>query len=154
MTKETSVGLFDNLLNNSFLKDHTLTAAEAFAAITLAATASDGYLSDSEVQTLSLSLSRMKLFQDYSDEATAKMLDRFLSIIRNENGNDLFTRAKQYLPHDLRETAFAVATDLILADGLVTDEEKIFLEQLHRSLEIPDNTALDIVRVILIKNKG
>jgi len=148
------VGLFDNLLNNSAPKAIVLTAAEAFAAITLAATASDGYLSDSEVQSLSLSLSRMKLFQDYSDDTTAKMLDRFLGIIRNEDGNELFLRAKQYLPHDLRETAFAVATDLVLADGLVTDEEKTFLEQLHRSLEIPDSIALDIVRVILIKNKG
>lgn len=148
------MGLFDHLLNASTTQGNTMTAAEAFAAITLAATASDGYLSDPEVQSLSLGLSRMKLFQDYSGEAIAKMLDRFLKIIRNEDSDALFDRAKQYLPHELRETAFAVATDLILADGLVTDEEKAFLEHLHRSLEIPDNTALDIVRIILIKNKG
>ena len=149
------VGLFDNLLDSSaHQQETTISPAEAFAAITLAATASDGYLSESEVQALSLGLSRMKLFRDYSDEAIAKMLDRFLGMLRNDAGENLFEKAKQYLPKDLRETAFAVATDLILADGLVADEEKNFLEQLHRSLEIPDAIALDIVRVILIKNKG
>ena len=131
-----------------------MSSAEAFAAITLAAIASDGYLNDAEVQALSLGLSRMKLFQTYSDEARAKLLDRFLTLIRQDGFSKLFERAKSYLPKDLRDTVFAVATDLILADGLVTDEERQFLEQLQRSLELSDEAALEIVRVILIKNKG
>jgi len=133
---------------------HDLSAAEAFAAVTLAATASDGYLSDSEVQTLCMTLSRMKLFNQMSDEAVAKMLDRFLGIIRQDCAGALFTLARQSLPVDLRETVFAVATDLVLVDGVVTQEERDFLTQLHQALAIPGGMAAEIVRVILIKNKG
>lgn len=58
------------------------------------------------------------------------------------------------MPHYLHETAFAVATDLVLADGDVTEEEEKILTYLSQSLNIPENTANEIVRVMLIRNKG
>jgi hypothetical protein len=54
----------------------------------------------------------------------------------------------------LRETAFAVVTDIVLADGEVTDEEEQLLNRLDEDLEIDRNTALTIIQVMLIKNKG
>ena len=58
------------------------------------------------------------------------------------------------LPDELRETAFAHACDLVLADGVVEDEERALVEKLQKKLEIPGDQAMDIVRVMVIKNRG
>jgi tellurite resistance protein len=58
------------------------------------------------------------------------------------------------LPEGLRQTAFANACDIVLADGVVEDEEKEFLDHLQKALELDGDTALNIVEVMIIKNKG
>ena len=57
-------------------------------------------------------------------------------------------------PPELRDCAFANACDLILADGVVEDAERTFLEHLQRVLELDSDTALSIVEVMITKNKG
>ncbi len=148
------MGLFDKVFAADNKTDDTFSPAEAFAAITLAAIASDGYLSDEEAQGISFTLSRMKLFRSYSDDVMRRMFDKLLNFLKRQGFNALFDAAKTSLPYDLRPTAFAVATDLILADGVVTQEEQDFLNKLVVDLEISQETALQIVEVILIKNKG
>ncbi len=46
-----------------------------------------------------------------------------------------------------------VATDLILADGEVTEEENL-LQHLYTQLDISDEKAKNIVDAMIIKNKG
>jgi hypothetical protein len=48
----------------------------------------------------------------------------------------------------------AVATDLVLADGCIRGREKAFVDQLQAALEVDETTALKIVEVLLIKNRG
>ena len=48
------------------------------------------------------------------------MFDKLLDTLRRYGINALSNSAKESLPYDLREAAFAVATDLVLADGLLT----------------------------------
>jgi len=43
---------------------------------------------------------------------------------------------------------------LVLSDGTVTSQEQAFLDDLYRILEIPGDTALQIVQVMTIKNRG
>lgn len=148
------MGLFDKVFNTQTSRQEMLSPAEAFAAITLAAIASDGYLSDEEARSISSSLDRMKLFRSYSDDVMRKMFDKLLGILRRDGFAELFNSAKESLPHELRETAFTIATDLVLADGIVTEEEQDFLNQLHQALDISGDTALQIVEVMLIKNRG
>ena len=50
--------------------------------------------------------------------------------------------------------AFAVATDLALADGEIAEEEKKLLTKIQQSLGIPEGEAVKIIEVMLIKNKG
>lgn len=148
------MGLFDKVFGTQSKSQDMLSAAEAFAAITLAAIASDGYLSEEESHGISFTLSRMKLFRSYSDDVMRRMFDKLLSILKRQGASALFNAALESLPHEMRPTAFAVATDLILADGVVTQEEQDFLNRLHQALDIPGDTALQIVEVMMIKNKG
>jgi tellurite resistance protein len=148
------MGLFDKMLGGQTQVQEVMSPAEAFAAITLAATTSDGFLSDEESRGISSALSRMKLFRSYPNDVMVRMFDRLLGILRRDGINTLFNTAKESLPHDLREAAFAVATDLVLVDGVVTEEEQNFLNDLYQALGIPSEIALQIVQVMLIKNRG
>jgi hypothetical protein len=149
------MGLFrDKFSGLSKQEQLTLGPAESFAAITLSAIAADGYFSDEEIRLLTTTLSSMKLFRSYSSDVMRRMLDRLLSILLKSGSDVLLKAAVANLPHDLYETAFAITTDLILADGEVTAEEEEILNILYRVLEIPEETALKIIDVMMIKNRG
>ncbi len=148
------MGLFKKVLATQSQVQEALSPAEAFAAICLAATASDGYLSDEEARSISYILCRMKLFRSYSYDVMYRMFDRLLGILRRQGIDTLLNTAKESLPHDMREAAFVVATDLVLGDGIVTQEEQDFLNDLYQALEVPSEVATQIVQVMLIKNRG
>ena len=150
------MGLFDQVFDHQKVaaSGAELSPAEAFASITLVAIAADGYLADQEGEDMSLLLSRMNLFNDYRGEALNRMLDSLLDRLKQEGPGQLVARAKVCLPPDLRETAFAIATDLILSDRTVTQQEQAFLDDLYRILELPEQLALQIVHVMTIKNRA
>jgi tellurite resistance protein len=132
----------------------SLSPAEAFAAIAIAAVAADGYLSEEEIEGMSSMLGRMHLFKAYPQDVINRMFDWLLEILNRDGIGALFAIAQSSLPPELSETAFAVAADLILADGMVTEEEQEFLNQLCAALNIPSDLAVKIVEVMMIKNRG
>jgi hypothetical protein len=150
------MGLFDQMFDNApaSTSNVDLSPAEAFASIALVAIAADGYLADQEGEDMSLLLSRMKLFSNHRGEALNRMLDTLLDRLKREGPGQLVARAKVCLPPELRETAFAIATDLILSDRTVTQQEQAFLDDLYRILELPEQLAVQIVHVLTIKNRG
>lgn len=150
------MGLFDQVFPSNREADgpQRMGAAEAIASIALVAIAADGYLADQEGQEMTMTLSRMQLFQDYPEDMLHRLLDSLLTRLKQQGPAALVDQAKVALPSDLRETAFAIATDLVLSDRTVTPQEQAFLDDLYRILEIPGDTALQIVQVMTIKNRG
>ncbi|WP_413167186.1 tellurite resistance TerB family protein [Capilliphycus salinus ALCB114379] len=149
------MGLFGKARSSGAIKtDVTMSPAEAFAGIALAVVAADGYLADSELDVLITLLGRMQLFRSYPSEVMRRMFDKLFGIIKRQGVEALVNQAIQTLPHELQETMFAVATDLILADGEVTEEEESLLNDLCNAFEISQETTNEIIRVMLIKNKG
>lgn len=148
------MGLFDKISGGRRQTETALGPAESFAAIALIAVAADGYITDSEGQSIGTTLSRMQMFRSYPNDVMKRMLDKLLSILQRQGVEVLFNAAMAGLPHDLKETAFAVATDIVLADGDVTEEEENLLNDLYRALDIPEETAVKIIDVMMIKNKG
>jgi len=150
------MGLFDAFRNQKKAQTKALTLgpAEGFAAIMLLVVAADGYLADDEARLLNITLQRMKLFRSYSSDVMERMIDNLCGILRREGAETLFTAAVATLPHDLYATTFAIATDLVLADGEVSYEEEELLGSLHRALDLSDEEASQIIEVMLIKNQG
>ena len=148
------MGLLDAVLGTESQTQTALNPAEAFAVIVLVATASDGYLSVEQANSITFVLSRMKLFKSYPHEMMNKLIEKILGILQGDGFNTLFNAAKDSLSQDLREAAFAVATDLVLAEGIVAEEEKNFLNDLYQALGVSSEIAVQIVQVILIKNRG
>jgi hypothetical protein len=150
------MGLFDQVFQTGSAAptNPQMSAAEALASIALVAIAADGYLSEQEGQDMTMMLSRMQLFSGYSEDALHRLFDHLLAALKQQGPASLVNQAKLALPQDLRETAFAIATDLVLSDRTVTPQEQAFLDDLYRILEIPGDTALQIVQVMTIKNRG
>ncbi|MEH2348778.1 MAG: tellurite resistance TerB family protein [Nostoc sp.] len=148
------MSLLDAVLGTESQVQAELSPAEAFAVIVLVATASDGYLSVEQANSITFVLSRMKLFKSYPHEMMDRLLDKILGILQGDGFNALFNAAKNSLSQDLREAAFAVATDFVLAEGIVVEEEKNFLNDLYQALGVSSERAMQIMQVILIKNRG
>ncbi|MEH2250150.1 tellurite resistance TerB family protein [Nostoc sp.] len=148
------MGLFDAVLGTESQIQTALNPDEAFAVIILMATASDGYLSVDQANSITSVLSRTKLFKTYPHEMMKRLFDKILGILQGDGFNSLFNAAKDSLSQDLREAAFAVATDLVLAEGIVAEEEKNFLNDLYQALGVSNEIAIQIMQVILIKNRG
>lgn len=148
------MGLFDKVKGVKEAETVKLTKEESFAGIVLAAVAADGVITEEEAQGLVISLVRMKTYVGYTGNQMSALLNKLIGIIKKQGVDALVNMSKESLPQDMRETAFAVATDLALADGEIADQEKEILTKIQLGLEIPESKAVNIIEVMLIKNKG
>lgn len=147
------MNLVDTVLGIDNQSPEVLTSAEAFAAIALVAITPDGLLSQQQICNISSVLLRSKLFSSYSEDGMNKLLEKILDIFRRDGFNALFNIAKVSLSSELREAAFAVAADLILAEAIVTEEEQNFLNDLSHALDLTHDTSIKILQVLMIKNQ-
>ncbi|MGI8935236.1 MAG: tellurite resistance TerB family protein [Phormidesmis sp.] len=147
------MGVFNQVFGRVSDVKLAMNSAEALAAICLVAIAADGYLSKSEEAEMTLRLSRMRLFQD-STESLEHIQDSLVSRLKKYGPQALIESARAALPPSLAPTAFTIAVDLVFADGIVSAEERAFIDDLRHILVIPDDLALKIVEVMTIKNQG
>lgn len=145
--------LFDEAFG-SFSQQQPIGPREAFAAVLLCASACDGHIADEEVQSLVVALGRMKLYQHVPGHQFGSMMDRLLGMLKRGGPEKLLDQVHQAVPPELAETAFANACNIVLADGVVEDDEKEFVNNLMIKLGIAQERALSIIRVMVIKNKG
>ncbi|MCE9530273.1 MAG: tellurite resistance TerB family protein, partial [Planctomycetes bacterium] len=146
------MGLFDNLLDGN--APPAFTPQDAFAGIMIAASGCDGHFADEEMENVRATLGRLKVFDDKDADELDGILDRIFKIYKREGVYGLLGKSAAALPGHLRDCVFANAADMILADGVVEAEEKQFLELLQETLHLDADTALTIVEVMLIKNRG
>jgi tellurite resistance protein len=132
----------------------TFTKQEAFLAIALATSAADGTIDESEAKGMFAYLLQMKMFNGYTNRQMSDVFKKLVTVLQNEGVGGLVTIAKSSLPDDLRETAFACAVDIALADGVIEDSEKALLEELQQVLEVSDDIGGKILEVMIIKNRG
>lgn len=147
------MGLFDKVLG----KDSStvnLDKAEAFAAIGVATVASDGDINAEEVQRVAVDLATLKAFKKHDLKDLSNTLNKSASLIKKRGTGPVFDVVKTVLTKEEKEAAFFMAADLVLADGIVEEEEKKFLEDLQTTLVIDNAVALKIVEVAAIKNGG
>lgn len=146
------MGLFDKILGGG--SNAPFSKPEAFAAIMLAVIAADGDISDEEKDDFLARVNRMKLFRDIARGEFSDIIDKLFKILRKDGPAALATRGAAALPADLKPTVFAVATDMIFADGNVEESESALVEKLQTDLGIADDLAGRIVEVISLKNRG
>ena len=155
------MGLFNRTANstaNATLNPETgplkLTVTEAFTAVLTTAMAADGYATEEELRLMRDDLFSMQLFKALDEEERLHMLDRVLKLVQTPGPEVLLTSAQALLSPELRETAFAMAADIVTSDGSIAVEETAYLEQLQTALEIPTELAELLIKAMTIKNRG
>jgi hypothetical protein len=128
-----------------------LSVPEALAAVLVCAVSVDGVVKVEESTRLQGIVSGTRLFRQAGD---ARPMDRAIALLNEHGMEPVLSLAAHALPPELRATAFALATDLVLSDGRADAAEKAFIDVLQHALEIDDATALKIIEVMLIRNRA
>lgn len=148
------MSIFDDVLEDGQFQEQAFGPHEGYAGVLLASSACDGHIADEEVQSLMTILSRMKLYQHVNPKRFSSMMDRLLGVLKRKGPEQLVIQSVAALPSELRETAFINACDIVLADGVVEDDEKEFINSLMSKLDVGAERAKTIIKVMVFKNQG
>ena len=109
--------------------------------------ASDANMEDSEFRLIGQIIEHLPAFRDFDRRQLPKLLNSCAESLAREDGLDQTLQAiRAALPAKLRETAYAIACDLVAADGEATQEELRALELIRHELDIERLTAAAIER--------
>jgi tellurite resistance protein len=109
--------------------------------------AADRNLPDSELHAFAEIIGHLPIFHDFDRDELPGLFNDCTELISRENGLEETLKAiKAGLPRKLRETAYAIACDLVATDGEATQEELRVLELLRHRLDIERLTAAAIER--------
>jgi tellurite resistance protein len=109
--------------------------------------AADRDMSDAELRAIGEIVGYLPVFRDYDPELLPKTAEACAEMLDLEDGLErAFELIKAALPARLRETAYALACDVAVADGDVNQEKLRVLELLRHRLEVDRLVASAIER--------
>ncbi len=109
--------------------------------------AADSSLPESELRIIGDIVEDLPVFRDFDRSALPGLLNDCTQLIGREDGLEETLKAiKAALPAKLRETAYAIACDLVAADGEASQEELRLLELLRHRLNLDRLIAAAIER--------
>ena len=148
------MSIVDKALQHTPVAGPPLTVPEAIASLLVAAIVVDGDVTLEEAARISDVIGTSHVLRLAGDDSMDALANRAVALLTNHGLPAILTGCARAIPSDLRATTFALATDLALADGRIGDKEKAFIDELQTVLQIDDATAVKIVEVLLIKNRG
>lgn len=107
--------------------------------------AADREMSDEEMRSIGDIVQHLPMFQNYDVDQLPATAAACAERLTAEDGLDsLLDDVKQALPAPLRETAYALACDIVAADGLASQEELRMLEMIRHRLDVTRLSAAAI----------
>ncbi|MCC5608545.1 tellurite resistance TerB family protein [Nostoc sp. CHAB 5834] len=119
----------------------------AIAILGLFSAAADGEgISSVEEYALSEFLSRVNLFEDYSEEDFEELTEKVVSLIEEEEPEDLIAQSIESLPNKgYREAAYITAILVVGVDEEVPEAEQDYISELQEALNISDERAQELI---------
>ena len=109
--------------------------------------AADNELPEAELRIIGDIVDDLPVFRDFDRAELPRVLNDCTELIGRDNGlEEILTRIKAGLPVKLRETAYAIACDLVAADGEASQEELRILELIRHRLNLDPLVAAAIER--------
>jgi tellurite resistance protein len=109
--------------------------------------AADSDMPDAELRIIGDIVGDLPIFRDFDRDDLPKILNDCIELINRDNGlEETLKVIKAGLPAKLRETAYAIACDLVAVDGEATQEELRILELIRHRLNIDRLVAAAIER--------
>jgi tellurite resistance protein len=109
--------------------------------------AADGDISEEEINSIGEMMTVLPIFADFERSKFAEVAGACNELLTNEEGIEAaIGMIKESLPDKLCQTAYALACDVVAADGIATQEELRYLEMLRHGLNVDQLTAAAIER--------
>lgn len=111
------------------------------------ASAADGTMSDKELASIGEMVRHLPVFRGFDTNRIAAVSSECQEMLQDDSGLDkALDEIKAALPDYLRETAYAIACDVVAADGRASQEELRLLELIRYRLGIDRLHAAAIER--------
>ena len=115
----------------------SLSPQDALVAVMIAVSASDENMRTSELVAIQQTVNYMPVFGGYDADRIGVVANTVFDLFEEEDGLDaLFGLIRDALPEQLHETAYALACDVVAADGRLRDMELRMLEEVREELAI------------------
>ena len=115
----------------------SMSPQDALVAVMVAVSASDEQMRTSELVAIQRMVNHMPVFTAYDADRIRTVSQTVFDLFEEEDGLDaLFGLIRAALPERLRETAYALACDVVAADGKLRDMELRMLEEVREELAI------------------
>ena len=109
--------------------------------------AADNEMTDAEMRTMGETINFLPVFADYESTLLTDTVASCADLLDEDDGlKSVFQLIKDALPAKLRETAYALACDVVAVDGEAHQEELRMLEMIRHELRIDRLTAAAIER--------
>jgi len=128
----------------------SMTPAEAFAAIPLAAVCCDSSFDREEAHILKEQLIHRTPYRTMTPVAFGELIDGLLHLFRRDHWQELIREAVPALTVEQQEVAYGLATQLVFCDRVVKPEEERFLTTLGNELSLPPGRAVQIQEVFAL----
>lgn len=131
-----------------------LDAPEALVCTMVLVAASDGGMSDREIGVMAGQVQTLPAFQDFSSEQLAEATDAAVGLLREEDGLRQAGRLiRAALSPSLRETAYALACEVVAADIVARQGELQMLEFVRDELHLDPLVAAAIERGVKARHQ-
>ena len=113
----------------------------------IAASVADQNMKDVEMARISEMVSHLPVFKGFDPASLPAIAEDCAAMLSQEDGLDqMFERMHDALPERLRETAYALACDVVAADSNASQEELRLLEMMRHQVGIDRLSAAAIER--------
>ena len=110
---------------------------DALVAVMVAASAADQNMRTAELVAIQRMVNHMPVFADYGADRIRRVSQIVCDLFEEEDGLDaLFGLIREAMPERLNETAYALACDVVTADGKHSQPELQMLEEVREELRI------------------
>ncbi len=110
---------------------------DALVAVMVACSASDEHVRTAELVAITRMVNHMPIFGSYDPDRIQRVSRIVFDLFEEEDGLDaLFGLIREALPERLYETAYALACDVVTADGRHSQVELRMLEEVREELHV------------------
>lgn len=131
----------------------TLNPHAALIYVMVVVSAADARMSDAELHAIGDLVRSLPAFRGFRDDKIIPVARECAAILQEREGLEaVMGLVKETLTPTLRETAYALALDVALADAPVHPEENRVLQRLRSTLEIDRLAAAALERAAIVRH--
>ncbi|YAF94988.1 MAG: hypothetical protein AB3A66_20750 [Nodularia sp. CChRGM 3473] len=142
---------YDKIFNSSEVTEESLSPEEAVAAIAVTTAIAHSSVEEVDAETLASILWEFEVFEEYSENEIAQIVDRLIGMAEVEGLGYLFNVASESLTDDLVLDAFATGVIVVIDEEelVIPKQKQPYLQELQQALELEDEEAQEIIQEVI-----